>query len=246
MDSSTIIKFLAGLLPVAPITGELLDEELQMQQADSNEESNGADSRYADYKGPTMEEEIAAHTSNRPAIKGVKGNFNVQVGSRFNPKAGVYAVDRYDGNLTGNIEVTKNNVDTSRPGSYTVTYRVENSRNYWSTYTRVVDVVNGSGDRVPLVPPTEAQLAGEDEAEESEANSAITFLGLEDQTIEQGSEFDPKEDVQVIDVDGSDITYRLHISGEVDTETPGEYTIAYATFDHFGDPHAKARRITVE
>ncbi|GAA3718168.1 hypothetical protein GCM10022378_05530 [Salinicoccus jeotgali] len=248
MDSSTIVKFLAGLLPVAPITGELLDEELQVQQADSNEESSETDSRYADYEGPMMEEEIAAHNGNQPAIKGVKGNFNVQVGSRFNPRAGVYAVDQYDGNITGNIEVTKNNVDTSRPGSYTVTYRVENSRNYWSTYTRMVDVVNGAGDRVPLVPPTESQLAGkdEDEAEESEAGSAITFFGLDDQTIEQGSDFDPKEGVQVIDVDGSDITYRLHISGEVDTETPGEYTIAYATFDHFGDPHAKARTITVE
>ena len=95
MDSSTIIKFLAGLLPVAPITGELLDEELQVQQADSNEESNEADSKYADYKGPTMEEEIAAHGGNQPAIKGVqkKGDFKVQVGSRFNPRAGVYAVD---------------------------------------------------------------------------------------------------------------------------------------------------------
>lgn len=251
MDSSTIIKFLAGLLPVAPITGELLDEELQVQQADSKEESSSeADSRYADYEGPTMEEEIAAHTGSRPAIKGVRqeGAFKVQVGSRFNPKAGVYAIDSQDGNITGNIEITSNNVDTSRPGSYSVTYRVENSRNFWSTYTRVVEVTEGPGDRVPLVPPTKAQLAGEEEdkAEESEASSAITFLGLEDQTIEQGSDFDPKEDVQVIDVDGSDITYRLHISGEVDTETPGEYTIAYATFDHFGDPHAKARTITVE
>lgn len=252
MNSSTIIKFMAGLLPVAPITGELLDEELQ--QADvtetETESEDQADSRYADYDGPTMEDEIAAHSGNVPAIKGT-GGYNVQVGDNFDPLAGVYAVDNTDGNITGNIEVTSNNVNTNQPGTYNVSYRVENSRGAYYEYTRIIEVSNAASDPVPMIPPTEAQIAADAEESESaeddaSSSSAITFLGLEDVTISQGSEFNPKEDVAIIDVDGSDITHRTHISGEVDTETPGKYTIAYAVFDHFGDPHAKARTITVE
>ncbi|CAM2948452.1 immunoglobulin-like domain-containing protein [Salinicoccus roseus] len=252
MNSSTIIKFMAGLLPVAPITGELLDEELQQAEVSETktESEDQTDSKYADYEGPTMEEEIAAHSGNVPAIKGT-GGYNVQVGDDFDPLAGVYAVDNTDGNITGNIEVTSNNVNTNQPGTYNVSYRVENSRGAYYEYTRVIEVSNAASDPVPMIPPTEAQLSGDTGKTESaeddvSSSSAITFLGLEDVTIPQGSEFNPKEDVAIIDVDGSDITHRTHISGEVDTDTPGEYTIAYAVFDHFGDPHAKARTITVE
>ena len=252
MNSSTIIKFMAGLLPVAPITGELLDEELQQAEVSETEteSEDQADSRYADYDGPTMEEEIAAHSGNVPAIKGT-GGYNVQVGDDFDPLAGVYAVDNTDGNITGNIEVTSNNVNTNQPGTYNVSYRVENSRGAYYEYTRVIEVSNAASDPVPMIPPTEAQLSGDTEEsgsseDDAASSSAITFLGLDDVTIPEGSEFNPKEDVAIIDVDGSDITHRAHISGEVDTDTPGEYTIAYAVFDHFGDPHAKARTITVE
>ena len=252
MNSSTIIKFMAGLLPVAPITGELLDEELQQAEVSETEaeSEDQADSKYADYEGPTMEEEIAAHSGNVPAIKGT-GGYNVQVGDDFDPLAGVYAVDNTDGNITGNIEVTSNNVNTNQPGTYNVSYRVENSRGAYYEYTRVIEVSNAPSDPVPMIPPTEAQIAADPEEsgsseDDASSSSAITFLGLDDVTIPEGSEFNPKEDVAIIDVDGSDITHRAHISGEVDTDTPGEYTIAYAVFDHFGDPHAKARTITVE
>ncbi|MBY8909449.1 immunoglobulin-like domain-containing protein [Salinicoccus roseus] len=252
MNSSTIIKFMAGLLPVAPITGELLDEELQQAEVSETEaeSEDQADSKYADYEGPTMEEEIAAHSGANPIIKGMDA-YNVQVGDDFDPLAGVYAVDNTDGNITGNIEVTSNSVNTNQPGTYTVSYRVENSQNRYYEYTRVIEVSNAASDPVPMIPPTEAQLSGDtgesgSSEDDASSSSAITFLGLEDVTISQGSEFNPKEDVAIIDVDGSDITHRTHISGEVDTDTPGEYTIAYAVFDHFGDPHAKARTITVE
>ncbi|WP_031548277.1 immunoglobulin-like domain-containing protein [Salinicoccus luteus] len=249
MNTSTIVKFMAGLLPVAPITGELLDEELEQAEISETgaESESDTNSKYADYNGPTMEEEIASHSGNTPIIKGTEA-YNVQVGSSFDPLAGVYAIDNQDGDITDNIEVTENNVNTSRPGSYTVSYRIEDSQNRYYEYTRVIEVSNAASDPIPMIPPTEEELAGDSGESEDEAasSSAITFLGLEDITISQGDTFDPKEDVAIIDVDGSDITHRTYISGEVDTETPGKYTIAYAVFDHFGDPHAKARTITVE
>lgn len=247
MNSSTMIKIMAGLLPTAPITTDMIETSInqdQLEEAGTGEDSQNEE--YADYSGPTMEEEIAAHSGSVPDIKGTEG-YNVQVGDDFDPLAGVYAVDSNDGDITDNIEVTSNNVDTSSPGNYTVSYRVENSNSNWYEYTRTITVSESASDSVPMVPPTEAQLSDEDSSESEASDSEdITFLGTDDTTIEQGDEFEPKEDVQVIDVDGSDISHRIYIQGEVDTETPGEYNIAYAVFDRFGDSHATARTITVE
>lgn len=249
MNSSTVIKIMAGLLPAAPITGELLDTQISQSEVSDNDSDSDSSSRYDDYEGPTMEDEIASHSGSNPLIKDT-GAYNVQIGDDFDPLTGVYAIDSQDGDITENITVTSDNVNTSQPGSYTVEYRVENSSNRWYEYTRSIEVSDAPTDPVPMIPPTDAELEGdsEDEADETSdsASSAITFIGLDDVTIEQGETFNPKEDVEIIDVDGSDITHRAYISGEVDTNTPGDYTIAYAIFDHFGDPHAKARTVTVE
>ena len=46
------------------------------------------------------------------------------VGDKFNPMDGVTATDKEDGDLTDQIEIAKNTVDTSKAGLYSVTYKV--------------------------------------------------------------------------------------------------------------------------
>lgn len=46
------------------------------------------------------------------------------VGDNFDPKSGVTATDKEDGDLTDQIEIVKNTVDTSKAGLYNVTYEV--------------------------------------------------------------------------------------------------------------------------
>lgn len=46
------------------------------------------------------------------------------VGDNFDPKSGVTATDKEDGDLTDQIEIAKNTVDTSKAGLYSVTYKV--------------------------------------------------------------------------------------------------------------------------
>lgn len=46
------------------------------------------------------------------------------VGDDFDPKDGVTATDKEDGDLTDQIEIAKNTVDTSKAGLYSVTYEV--------------------------------------------------------------------------------------------------------------------------
>ena len=127
--------------------------------------------------------------------------------------------------------------------------QVENSGNGWFEYTRPITVSEAPTDTVPMVPPTEEQLTGEssdDDGSENGGTTDVQFKNMDDATINAGADFDPKSGIQIIDTDGIDITHTAYISGEVDTETPGEYTIAYAVFDQFENPHAHARTITVQ
>lgn len=62
------------------------------------------------------------------------------VGDTFNPLEGVTASDKEDGDLTNVIEVLENTVDTTNAGTYTVTYKVTDSKGASSTRTITVTV----------------------------------------------------------------------------------------------------------
>lgn len=246
MNTSTLIKIMAGLMPFAPVTTDIVDLDLNIV-TDTEETAEETQ------EGPTMADEIAAHNSNIPIILGAE-SLNVQIGDSFDPLAGVYAIDSQDGDITGQIEVTSDSVDTSSAGTYTVSYRVENSSGSYYNYTRSITVSDAPSDPIPAIPvtgsPSEDESGDNDESGSTSSDGAtsavVLFRGLEDTTIAVGSDFDPKEGVTVLDTDGTNITNEIYISGDVDTSSPGEYNIAYAVFDIFGDPHAEARTVVVE
>ncbi|EUJ44756.1 immunoglobulin-like domain-containing protein [Listeria riparia] len=62
-------------------------------------------------------------------------NLSLQEGTSFNPKAGVTASDDTDGDITNKIVVTSNNVDTSKAGTYNVTYSVTDAAGNVATKT---------------------------------------------------------------------------------------------------------------
>ena len=64
----------------------------------------------------------------------------ITVGDKFDPKDGVTAKDKEDGNLTDKIEILKNTVDPSKPGVYEVTYKVTDSKGASCTKTIKVTV----------------------------------------------------------------------------------------------------------
>jgi len=80
-----------------------------------------------------------------PPIITLKGNKNIRItlGSSYTD-AGATATDNIDGDLTSKI-VTVNNVNTSVPGTYTVTYNVSDSAgNKAAGVSRTVTVINDS------------------------------------------------------------------------------------------------------
>ena len=91
-------------------------------------------------------------TNAKPSISGVD-NKTITVGDSFDKMAGVTAKDREDGDLTNKITVS-GNVDTSKVGSYTLTYSVKDSTGATTTAKRTITVkakpektadVNGDG-----------------------------------------------------------------------------------------------------
>ncbi|MBM7835578.1 immunoglobulin-like domain-containing protein [Clostridium sardiniense] len=67
-------------------------------------------------------------------------NKKIKVGDKFNPLDGVTANDKEDGNITKDIKVIENTVDTSKAGTYTVKYEVTDSVGEKSTKTITVTV----------------------------------------------------------------------------------------------------------
>ena len=250
MSADIIIKALVALLPLSPATSDEIETHLEAEHMTTN--------IYADYEGPTMEEEIESVDTPYPIIKNVDA-FNVEVGDEFDETEGVYAVDSNDGDVTDSITITDGSVDTSTPGTYYLTYRAEASNGGWYNITRTVTVSDQPTDEYPMIPPTEAQLRGEDPSDDSggeegdgellsqDATGNIEFVGVNDQTISIGQEFDLFEGVEVYDADGNQIPNNLvYTTGTVNNEEPGDYTIGYSVFDEDGEVAAMARVITVQ
>ena len=62
----------------------------------------------------------------------------ITVGDTFDPKADVTASDKEDGDITANLEVVKNEVNTTKAGVYEVAYKVTDSQG--ASYTKTIKV----------------------------------------------------------------------------------------------------------
>ena len=86
-----------------------------------------------------------------------------------NVKADVTASDKEDGDITANLEVVKNEVDTTKAGVYEVTYKVTDSQG--ASYTTTIQVtVNPKMETLNEAP----------------------IITATDKTITVGDTFDPK------------------------------------------------------
>ncbi|WP_298543344.1 immunoglobulin-like domain-containing protein [uncultured Aquimarina sp.] len=128
----------------------------------------------------------------------------VEAGSTYTD-AGATASDSFDGNITANI-VTVNPVNTSIPGSYTVTYNVSDAAgNAAAQQTRLVFVQDDTPPVIAL-------------------NGAATI------TVEAGSTYMDAGATASDSFDG-DITADIVTVNPVNTAVPGVYTITYNVSD---------------
>ena len=156
-----------------------------------------------------------------PVIKAT--DKTITVGDTFDPMDGVTATDEEDGNLTSKIEVKKNDVDTTTPGKYEVTYKVTDSKG--ASFTKSITVT---------VNP------------KMEVLNAVPTIDAADKTITVGDTFDPKDGVTATDVEDGDLTAKIVVEkNDVDTTKAGKYEVTYKVTDNQGATRTKTITVTV-
>src|SRR5699024_9637184 len=114
---------------------------------------------------------------------------------------GVEAVDDIDGDLTDSIKIT-DDIDMKVPGEYEVNYEVADSSGNITTETRKVIVLED--DEAPV----------------------ITLIDDKPIELEVGETYEEPGATAEDNVDG-DLTDDIEITGEVNTDKVGDYTITY-------------------
>lgn len=89
-------------------------------------------------------------TNEKSVINGAE-DITIRVGDSFDPKSGVTATDKEDGDITSKI-VIKGSVDTSKAGEYVLTYSITDSDENTTTMTRKITVVSGEKPETPSKP----------------------------------------------------------------------------------------------
>ncbi|MDX6047569.1 immunoglobulin-like domain-containing protein, partial [Bacillus paranthracis] len=147
----------------------------------------------------------------------------INVGDKFDPMAGVSATDKEDGDITDKVTVD-GSVDTSKPGTYELTYTVSDSKGHKVTAKQTVTV------KQTVVPKDEVPVL-----------TAPTKT-----TINVGDKFDPMTGVKAIDNEDGDITDKVTVDGSVDTSKPGTYELTYTVSDSNGHTVTAKQTVTVK
>ena len=110
-------------------------------------------------------------------------NKTIEVGDSFDPLKDVTAHDNEDGDITKNIKVTENTVNTNVAGTYKVTYSVTDSKSHTVTKTITITV---NKNEVPTITAS-------------------------DVVLEVGDTFNPKANVTANDKEDGDLTSKLEV-----------------------------------
>ncbi|MCK2000441.1 DUF5011 domain-containing protein [[Brevibacterium] frigoritolerans] len=169
----------------------------------------------------TAERKITVIDNIAPKISGVDDR-RVQYFDPFDPMEGVTSSDNNDGDLTSKVVVkaigeTLNTSDLSLSGTFTYEYSVSDEAGNTTTVKRQVTLTYREAE----------------------------FSGTNDVKINLGEMFDPLKGVTAKDYsNGKDVTSLVKVSGDVDVNSIGTYSLTYGIFDK-GFRTGVVRRITV-
>ena len=149
--------------------------------------------------------------NNVPTI--IVNNKVLTVGDEFNPLDGVRAFDKEDGDIIlTEANIISNDVDMSKPGTYSVTYKVTDSKGASSIKTTTV-IVNPKIEILNVAP----------------------VINAEDKEILLGNEFKALDGITANDREDGDITNKIKvISNNVDINKEGSYEVIYEVEDNQG------------
>ena len=151
----------------------------------------------------------------QPTITAI--DLEYEINSKYDLLKGVSASDKEDGDLTRKIEYTEN-IDITKPGTYQVTYTVEDESRF--SVSKTVNVV------VTGVP-----------------EPVITANDIE---VSQYTEFNEKENVFATDIVDGNITSNIIVEkSNVNTNVIGEYEVTYSVTNSYNKKVTKTIKVTV-
>ncbi|MGL5243706.1 MAG: immunoglobulin-like domain-containing protein, partial [Sarcina sp.] len=151
-----------------------------------------------------------------PQIKGAE-DMEIKVGNIFSNTLGVTAFDERDGDITNKL-IISGNVDISNPGLYTVDYSVTNS---WGKETVIKRRISVKENKKPII------------------------TGLDNLVIRIGEDFNPFNNVKAIDEEDGDLTSKIQVSGDVNTNVTSRYNLVYSVIDSAGNTSVATRTVRV-
>lgn len=130
--------------------------------------------------------------------------------------SGVTVKDNYDGDITAKTEIKQNKISEEK---YEIVYSVSDSSGNAASAKRIVDIKD-------IVPPV------------------VTIKGAKRINLLKGSKYTDSGATAKDDLDG-DVTKSLEVTGEVNTEKVGIYTITYTATDKAGNKNKAERKVTI-
>ncbi|PEU85515.1 peptidase M4 [Bacillus cereus] len=147
----------------------------------------------------------------------------IHVGDSFDPMAKVLAIDKEDGDLTSKVKVNSE-VNTSKSGTYVVTYTVTDSKGHEVTAEQTVTV-----------------------KVRDEVKNEIPILKVPSTTtITEGDQFDPMVGVLATDKEDGDVTSNVTYEGTVDISKSGTFEIIYSVKDSVGNEVHTMQKVLVK
>ncbi|MBC1553207.1 DUF5011 domain-containing protein [Listeria booriae] len=193
------------------VKGAVVADNVTTQATVIHQDLGFTDEDYTNYSNDVT---LSVLANNAPTITAT--DHTLKKGAKFDPMSGVSATDPEDGNLSSNVKITANDVDTTKEGVYHVTYSVTDSDG--NTTTKQVTVTVTSND-APTIEAT-------------------------DHTLKKGAKFDPMADVTATDAEDGNLTKDIKITAnDVDTSQEGTYHVTYSVTD--SDENTTTKEITV-
>lgn len=155
----------------------------------------------------------------KPTISLTGGNLYEHSYGKEYKEPGYKAIDNKDGDLTDKVKVS-GEVDSKKLGEYTIVYSVSDSSNNKEEVKRVVKVVDDESPKI--------------EFKRNKNTYAI-----------KGKTIDLKDYTAIDNLDG-DLTDKVTMSGEVDFNKAGIYTVEYNVVDSNGNKTTEKRIINVQ
>lgn len=141
----------------------------------------------------------------------------INSGSNFDALSGVTAYDAWDGDVTNKLKVSENNVNTSKAGNYTVTYKVTDSENNEAIKSITVTVL-----------------------------SSKPVIYASDITVNMGNTINLLDGVTAEDFEDGNLTDKIIVSANnVDFNKIGTYEVTYSVTDSDNNVTTKTIKVTV-